>query len=126
MQIDSVLLYNIDVGGDGAPKEKDMEDFAIMIERPNLKRDGWRFLNADIECGCCGRPIKNRITTNVVVHRGKNEKGEDVFAPIPAHELPNDPVEWGTFVGPVCAKMLPKTHRVTFRKLLKNHAHTWA
>ena len=102
-----------------------MEDFAIMIDRPNLDRYARSFYNADVECACCGRPIRDRITCNVVVHRGRNEKGEDVFAPIPAHELPNDPVEWGAFVGPVCAKMLPKTHKVTFRKLLKNHSDTW-
>ena len=119
------MLYNINVGGEKVLKGEKVEDFVIKINRPNLNRYARGFYNCDVECGCCGRPIKNRVTCSVVVHRGKNENGEDVFAPIPAHELHNDPVEWGTFVGPVCAKMLPKTHKVTYRKLFKNYADGW-
>jgi len=54
-----------------------------------------------------------------------SDKGETIFVPIPEAELPNDPVEWGTFIGPHCGKLLPKTHRVTYKKLLKNHSDTW-
>lgn len=100
--------------------------FAIKIKRPNLNRYARSFHNYDVECACCGRPIKNRVACAVVVHEGMNAEGEDVFLPIPEHELPNDPVEWGNFVGPHCQRLLPKTHKVSYKKLLKNHSDTWA
>ena len=99
--------------------------FKVKIERPNLDRYSMAFYNCDVECRCCGRPIRKRETTYVVVGRGVDENGFSMFLPIPQEELPNDPVEWGSFVGSHCAKLLPKTHKVTYRKLLKKHSHTW-
>ena len=96
----------------------------IKVEPYNPSRThGYR--DYDMECGCCQRPIRNRETATVVVRRSCDEPGFAEFLPIPEHELPNDPVEWGTFIGSHCAKALPKTHKVTYRKLLKNHSDTW-
>ena len=100
--------------------------FTIKIKRPNLNRYAASFYNYDVECACCGRPLKNRAAGFVAVHRGQNAEGEDVFLPVPEHELPNDPVEWGSFIGPHCQRLLPKTHKVSYKKLLKNHSDTWA
>lgn len=99
--------------------------FRIHIERKELNPYSRSFYDADVECRACGRPIKNRDTCSVVVHRGRDASGLDVFLPIPQEELPNDPVEWGSFVGPHCAKKLPKTHKVTYKRLFKNHSDTW-
>ena len=101
--------------------------FKIKIERPNLNRYSMSFYNCDVECGVCGRPIRDRSTCSVVVRSrpGEDEEGRSLFLPIPQEELPNDPVEWGTFVGSHCSKLLPKTHKITYKKLLKKHSHTW-
>ena len=101
------------------------EIFKVKIERPNLDRYSMAFYNCDVECRCCGRPIRNRATTYVVVNCGVDEEGLDCFKPIPQEELANDPVEWGSFVGARCAKLLPKEYKVSYKKLLKNHSHTW-
>ena len=100
-----------------------MENFAVMIKRPVL-RNRMQFHKADVECACCGRPIKNRNNCNIVIHLGDNDKGEQVFKPLNPDLFDRDPVEWGFFVGPRCAKLLPKTHKVTMKKLLKN-ADKW-
>jgi hypothetical protein len=52
-------------------------------------------------------------------------KGWTASSPFPKEELANDPVEWGSFVGARCAKLLPKEYKVSYKKLLKNHSHTW-
>ena len=101
------------------------EIFKVKIEVPRLDRSSPAFYECDVECWCCGRPIRNRATTDVVVAAGVDGAGLDCFKPIPQEELANDPVEWGSFVGARCAKLLPKEYKVSYKKLLKNHSHTW-
>ena len=101
------------------------DQFAIKVDRVKIHWASKSMHNCDVQCGLCERPIKSRVTTHVTKRVGVNEQGETIFAPIPEDELPNDPVEWGTFIGPRCAKLIPKTHRITFKKLLKNHSNTW-
>ena len=101
------------------------DEFAIKVDRVKIHWASKSMYNCDVQCGLCERPIRNRVTAHVTKSVGLNEQGETVFVPIPEEELPNDPVEWGTFIGPRCAKHLPKTHKVTYKKLLKNHSETW-
>ena len=102
-----------------------MKDVIKLKVEPYNSRRTYGYRHYDIECGCCQRPIRDRSTATVVVQRGSDEEGFALFHPIPEHELPNDPVEWGTFIGSHCAKKLPKTHKVTWKKLWKNHSDTW-
>ena len=101
------------------------DQFAIKVDRVKIHWASKSMYNCDVQCGLCERPIRDRVTAHVTKSMGVNEQGETIFVPIPEGELPNDPVEWGTFIGPRCAKHLPKTHRVTYKKLLKNHSDTW-
>ncbi len=101
------------------------DQFAIKVDRVKIHWASKSMYNCDVQCGLCERPIRNRVTAHVTKSVGMNEQGETIFVPIPEEELPNDPVEWGTFIGPRCAKHLPKTHKVTYKKLLKNHSETW-
>ena len=101
------------------------DQFAIKVDRVKIHWASKSMYNCDVQCGLCERPIRNRVTAHVTKSVGLNEQGETIFVPIPEEELPNDPVEWGTFIGPRCAKHLPKTHKVTYKKLLKNHSETW-
>ncbi len=100
-------------------------EFNIKVDRVKIHWASKSMHNCDVQCALCERPIANRVTTHVAKAVGKNEQGETIFVPVPENELPNDPVEWGTFIGPHCGKLLPKTHRVTYKKLLKNHSDTW-
>ena len=101
------------------------DQFAIKVDRVKIHWASKSMYNCDVQCGLCERPIRDRITAHVTKSVGMNEQGETIFVPIPEEELPNDPVEWGTFIGPRCAKHLPKTHKITYKKLLKNHSETW-
>ncbi len=101
------------------------DQFAIKVDRVKIHWASKSMYNCDVQCGLCERPIRDRVTAHVTKSVGMNEQGETIFVPIPEEELPNDPVEWGTFIGPRCAKHLPKTHKVTYKKLLKNHSETW-
>jgi len=98
--------------------------FNLKIEKPTLNEYSKRQLNADVFCRCCGRGIPNRDTATIVISRGINELGETRFLPIPWNEVKGkDPVEWGSFVGSHCAKKLPKTHKVSMKKVIREG--TW-
>ncbi len=101
------------------------DQFTIKVDRVKIHWASKSMYNCDVQCGLCERPIRDRVTAHVTKSVGMNEQGETIFVPIPEKELPNDPVEWGTFIGPRCAKHLPKTHKITYKKLLKNHSDTW-
>ena len=96
----------------------DLSPFALLIEEANLDPYSKRQLNADVFCECCGRGLPNRDTAYVVITDGKNRYGQTIFLPIPWNEVKGrDSVEWGSFIGSHCAKKLPKTHRVTQRRV---------
>ena len=100
-------------------------EFKIKVDQAKISWSSKSMHNCDVQCGLCERPIRDRVTTSVVVHRGKDEDGNAILLPVPQHELPNDPVEWGTFVGSHCAKKIPESHKVKYRYLWKHHSKTW-
>ena len=76
--------------------------------------------NADVFCSCCGRGLPNRNTALVAnIAKHEDEDGNVVFAPIPADWKGRDSVEWGSFIGSVCAKRLPKTHKISQRRVAR-------
>jgi hypothetical protein len=93
--------------------------FAIKIDRVKLPRH--RYYNCDVECAICGRPLKDRWKAKVVIWRGKNEAGEDVFLPLKENaDFSRDPVEWGNWVGNHCAKLLPREYKMGMKTACKN------
>ena len=101
------------------------DQFAIKVDRVKIHWASKSMYNCDVQCGLCERPIRNRVTAHVTKSVGMNDQGETIFVPIPEEELPNDPVEWGTFVGSRCAKKIPESHKVKYRYLWKHHSKTW-
>ena len=94
--------------------------FTLKIEKPKLDPYSKRQYGADVYCGCCGRGIPNRDTCQVVITAGMTEAGETIFLPIPWDKVKGtDSVEWGGFVGSHCAKRLPKTHKISQKRVVK-------
>ena len=97
------------------------EAFRIKIETKPWNRNGMAFHNYDVECACCGRPIKDRWKCKVVIWKGVNADGEHVFLPIKGNaNLDRDPVEYGNFVGAHCAKKLPRAYKMGMKVACKN------
>ena len=95
--------------------------FAVKIQQCNWDRNRPAYWNYDVECACCGRPIKNRWACKVVILKEVNEAGEHVFLPIKGNaNLDRDPVEYGNFVGAHCAKKLPRAYKIGMKAACKN------
>ena len=109
-------------------------NFKLKIKRIELdpyKKPQW---GADVFCQCCGRGIPNRDSCHVVIVKkgsfveGGPEYGgslpgevEMTFAPIEWEKVKGyDSVEWGSFVGSHCAKMIPKEFKVSQKKVVRN------
>ena len=102
--------------------------FAIKLEQCNWDPNSIAYYsqNCDVECACCGRPIKDRWKCKVVVLKEVNEAGEHVFLPIKGNaNLDVDPVEYGSFVGAHCAKKLPRAYKIGMKAACKNWEN-WA
>ena len=100
--------------------------FSIKITTPEWDYNSPAFWSCDVECAVCGRPIKNRWTCKVVIHKGKNENGEQVFLPIKGNaNLDRDPAEYGSFVGSHCAKKLPRPYKIGMKAACKN-SENWS
>ena len=94
--------------------------FTLNIEKPVLDQYSKRQMYADVYCRCCGRGIPNREYCQVVIQKGTTADGALIFLPINWDEVKGrDSVEWGGFVGSHCAKQLPKTHKVSQKKVAK-------
>jgi hypothetical protein len=101
---------------------------ALNITRPTLDPYSKRQYNADVFCVCCGRGIPNRYTAQVVIvtNLGINNSRSQLaggvhaleFSPIPQSVMGRDSVEWGNFIGSHCAKQLPKTHKISQRRVI--------
>ena len=95
--------------------------FRVKLEQCNWNRNGMAYWNYDVECACCGRPIKDRWKCKVVIWKGVNADGEHVFLPIKGNaNLDRDPVEYGNFVGAHCAKKLPRAYKMGMKVACKN------
>jgi len=99
--------------------------FKLKITMPTLNPHAPRQMNADVECGICGRGIPNRETCTLAIteHVPGTPKGTYHFVKLADHNHwcgPGfDPVGWATFVGGHCAKQLPKEYKMTYRKAMK-------
>jgi hypothetical protein len=95
--------------------------FRVKLEQCNWDRMSPAYWNYDVECACCGRPIKDRWKCKVVIWKGVNADGEHVFLPIKGNaNLDRDPVEYGSFVGAHCAKKLPRAYKMGMKVACKN------
>lgn len=99
--------------------------FKIAIETPKLNENSPRQRNADVYCQCCGRGIANRDKAHVAFVVGKDESGLTQIKAPPADWKERDPVEWGSFVGPRCQKLIPSEYKVSMRKAIR-YADSWA
>ncbi len=99
----------------------------VSIDIPNVKVNPYsrRAIESQCACGICGRPL-GWSPTHVAISIGNNADGQRQFLPVEKYgDLNADPVEYGTFIGSVCAKRLPKEYRITMKKASKN-SHNWA
>jgi hypothetical protein len=94
-----------------------MTSITLTIEEPNLNPYSKRQYNADVYCKCCGRGIANRNTATVAIVK-QHDDLSFTFEPITDKVLGRDSVEWGTFIGSHCAKKLPKTHKITQKRVM--------
>ena len=93
-------------------------DITLNIPAPKLNANSARQRNADTCCTCCGRGIANREAAQVVICSPRDETGNVTFQEIPVGVLGRDSAEWGRFIGSHCAKQLPKTHKISQRRVL--------
>ena len=94
-----------------------MQAITINITPPKLNPYSRRQYNADVFCKCCGRGIANRENAHVAIASEPDEDGNVTFQPIPDHVLGTDSVEWGDFIGSHCQKLLPKTHKISQKRV---------
>jgi hypothetical protein len=61
---------------------------------------------------------KRQWHAQVAITTPADADGNVTFKPIPVGVLGRDSVEWGSFIGSHCAKQLPKTHKISQRRVL--------
>jgi len=97
------------------------QSIKLQIEIPNLDPYSSRQWNADVFCECCGRGIANRKNTFAVDTTFNKEDNTYSFKAIDWNDVKGrDPVEWGGFIGSHCAKQLPKTHKISMKRIMKH------
>ena len=94
-----------------------MSELIINIPKPRLNPHSPRQYNADVYCTVCGRGIANRESAHVVICGPRDEDGDVAFQTIPPAVLGTDSVEWGSFIGSHCAKRLPRTHKISQKRV---------
>ena len=99
--------------------------FKMEITEVKVNPYSKRAMESMCACAMCGRPLGWR-PSHVAISIGKDASGLAQFLPVEKYgDLMVDPVEYGTFIGSVCAKKLPKEYRVTMNKACKNQDN-WA
>jgi hypothetical protein len=93
-------------------------NITLNITIPKLNPYSKRQWHADVFCDCCGRGIADRASAQVAITTPADADGNVTFKPIPVGVLGRDSVEWGSFIGSHCAKQLPKTHKISQRRVL--------